>query len=841
MLPRDFDNNDDYQVTFKPEGRPLDEVTEFKFQSKVDDFGDAVKKIYVPMAKKNTVLKIDEFGVSLRCSKFEKGKIDSQFPNINYALNDGDKGVVTSDFWDAKKGYTLIFKKLGTGSSDDLLTVLKVFKYLIDNLLNESISDVKLKTMIHYSWKAGQKEEACQSCGKTFKALAGSRLHKCAVLNGSQKSFECSPCGESFESESKLDKHHRKNHSVDGINFRPNKTLNGVPPAKKIKEGQPLNDAPKNASSSSQEPMDQDTIVVAAMKAAIDAEMITESLEVPKNELRLDDLIRKNYPGRIIVNVKSDGGCMPRAASIPLFKDDTDWMAVSRAINKYIREHWFLIKTKCFVDFPLNSKVGSSRCITFQNEVEYLEFLKTNEAVYIWRDHHDLVALCELLGVKITVITAKGEYVDKIHDVLPVSGIKVNENDDKIVLCLSDQHYRAVVHPKIMIKKDQFLLQNIAIYISEVNKQSPTPATPPPVPVSSPPPPAPAAVPAPTNHAQCDILNDRVGRLEVLMDDLMQRLSKKDDEIKKLKQDNENLDKKCTEQFGKLEELRVFNEKNKDTIVELKQAQKRVEELEKKRKDSSNDDDSAEMEQLKMLNDLKNRGSDRVSPQEKSIPKKPVVRCEKCKIEFISVAILEQHVSQLHSKSSVPESKTNEHGDESGKPSERYIPTFISPPRENISPRPPGIVRRQYNCHECDYQGHRSKALFNHSIESGHKKIDSLEETCYTCKQTFENFVVLMKHRKASHYDTISECHRFKSGDCQFKERCFYRHTNTQNVPLRGNTNTQNIPLRGQNDSFPQGQEEFPPDLRELTLGFQSLMSTFLLNREKKGSRQPGL
>ena len=200
-------------------------------------------------------------------------------------------------------------------------------------------------------------------------------------------------------------------------------------------------------------------------------------------------------------------------------------------------------------------------------------------------------------------------------------------------------------------------------------------------------------------------------------------------------------------------------------------------------------------------------------------------------------------MSQLHSKSSFPESKTNEHGDESGKSSERYIPTFVSPPRENISPRPAGIVRRQYNCHECDYQGHRSKALFNHSTESGHKKIDSLEETCYTCKQTFENFVVLMKHRKASHYDIISECHRFKSGDCQFKERCFYRHTNTQNVPLRGqnDTNSQNLPLRGQNDSFPKGQEEFPPDLKELTLGFQSLMSTFLSNREKKGSRQPGL
>ena len=218
MIPRDFDDNDDYDVKFTPEGRPLDEITEFKFHSKEDDFGNAVKKIYLPMAKKNTVLKVDEIGVSLRCSKFERGKIDSQsqYPTINYALNNGDKGLVTSDFWDSKKGFTLVFKKMGTGSSDDLLTILKTFKYLIDNLMDESISDVKLRSMIHYVWKAGQKEESCQSCGKTFKALSGSRLHKCAVLSGSQRSFECSPCGESFECESKLEKHNKRNHNVDG-------------------------------------------------------------------------------------------------------------------------------------------------------------------------------------------------------------------------------------------------------------------------------------------------------------------------------------------------------------------------------------------------------------------------------------------------------------------------------------------------------------------------------------------------------------------------------------------------------------------------------------------------
>ena len=58
--------------------------------------------------------------------------------------------------------------------------------------------------------------------------LCQDRGYKCAVLDGSQKSFDCSPCGESFECESKLEKHLKKSHSE-------NKTLSGVPPNEKDK------------------------------------------------------------------------------------------------------------------------------------------------------------------------------------------------------------------------------------------------------------------------------------------------------------------------------------------------------------------------------------------------------------------------------------------------------------------------------------------------------------------------------------------------------------------------------------------------------------------------------
>ena len=88
------------------------------------------------------------------------------------------------------------------------------------------------------------------------------------------------------------------------------------------------------------------------------------------------------------------------------------------------------------------------------------------------------------------------------------------------------------------------------------------------------------------------------------MKGLMLRLSAQEDEIKKLKKHNENLDKECLKQARKLAELEVLNEKNKDSMAEIRQAQYKSEEPEKKKKDLNNDDNQTEFEQLKMLNDL---------------------------------------------------------------------------------------------------------------------------------------------------------------------------------------------------------------------------------------------
>ena len=253
----------------------------------------------------NVVICVPEFDIVLRVAKTIN---QGDYPSVHYALGDTDVALMTTKLYDAQKGFTLRFVKIKDGQPQHLLLLIKTFKYLIDNIIDENISDAKLRTYIQSDLALKKKEDVCQPCGKTFKTLPGSRAHKCAVLNGTQKTYECSPCGESFECEEKMEKHNQRNHAVDGINFRLNQLpKNGSPPTKKAKE---LESTPTNTDT----PMDtNERIEVAAMRAALDSDMIDQNLQVPNPKVRADAYLRENYPGRIVVNVNGDGGCMPRA------------------------------------------------------------------------------------------------------------------------------------------------------------------------------------------------------------------------------------------------------------------------------------------------------------------------------------------------------------------------------------------------------------------------------------------------------------------------------------------------------------------------------------------------
>ena len=97
------------------------------------------------------------------------------------------------------------------------------------------------------------------------------------------------------------------------------------------------------------------------------------------------------------------------------------------------------------------------------------------------------MALCELLHTRITVVRTRGEYIESVQKIDPISGVEVNEDDDRVVLLLQNEHYYSIAQAPDSIKKDQTLLQKLAQYISPV-QNSPAPVSIPelaPLPVST--------------------------------------------------------------------------------------------------------------------------------------------------------------------------------------------------------------------------------------------------------------------------------------------------------------------------------------------------------------------
>ena len=137
-------------------------------------------------------------------------------------------------------------------------------------------------------------------------------------------------------------------------------------------------------------------------------------------------------------------------------------------------------------------------------------------------------------------------------------------------------------------------------------------------------------------------------------------------------------------------------------------------------------------------------------------------------------------------------------------------------------------VVRQYNCHQCPFQGNSSKNLYRHFRLTGHKT-DKLSEKCYTCDKVCQNFEDLMIHRKEAHPLSVGMCRYFQENKyCKFEAKCYYSHTYQQNSPQ---------PV------FHQNKEPSPPDqpMAEMLVMLKELMSTYIQVKGGQSEKQRNL
>ena len=87
----------------------------------------------------------------------------------------------------------------------------------------------------------------------------------------------------------------------------------------------------------------------------------------------------------------------------------------------------------------------------------------------------------------------------------------------------------------------------------------------------------------------------------------------------------------------------------------------------------------------------------------------------------------------------------------------------------------------QWNCNDCDFQGHKADDLLKHLKRAGHqpsalvekRKLFSDYKECYTCKEEFDGYFNLMDHRKSVH-PLDKKCRNYPK--CKFEDKCWYVH-----------------------------------------------------------------
>ena len=112
---------------------------------------------------------------------------------------------------------------------------------------------------------------------------------------------------------------------------------------------------------------------------------------------------------------------------------------------------------------------------------------------------------------------------------------------------------------------------------------------------------------------------------------------------------------------------------------------------------------------------------------------------------------------------------------------------------------------KQYNCKDCSFQGDNWSDLKKHIQSKQHNAVE-FSEKCYTCGEEFSTYWSLMDHRKKRHPST-RKCRYFLRQECFFNaERCWYSH-DTGSQETRNNEQQLGLSCRECEQTFPNRSE----------------------------------
>ena len=714
----------------------------FTMSSNEEEFIDAAKKLL-------KTLKVKGREMEVRRVPFKIKNVGARAQYLVIYLNDDIYGEghvhLKWTFEGKKKGTTLHFSKVKGCDPSHVQKVLYVMKYLIDGTIDNVFSPEMIESFI-----VGNEEvkDACANCGQIFKTATGLSHHQCARVNDKVESMEV---------------------------------------AKDISNE------------------DAQGFVEALVSHVVESGVLNrqETLPTPRPDLTCNQYIDQKLPGGQIKHVVGDGACLPRAISLVCFGSEEYWKIVAMAINKMAVKK---IKEDQVFDFPLKRVISGKGEHIFNDKDAFINFLKSESSLFMWREEPDIVMASELLECRIDVLISRN---GKLEGGCPIVYGEEFEDGGKIVLLLSteEEHYRAVVDPSNS-RKHRNLLDKLKNYLE---------------------------------RNEADNMKEEI----ISVNKSLETLNEKVESMQKI---ITNLKAECDGKFAKLEfENKVLkdilckrNPQRPERDVPASSCATGVgpSKVSKVSKVSNADladqvidlcpgpmDCDQELVQLQRLQSLKQQGFSRQDPSAPPVRKKSIVSCMLCKVDFDNEENLKKHNEKNHGIIKKNESNKNE--DCVSKSRIPHVDNKNS--NEALKARIPVIngQAREYNCLDCDFQASgngSSKSLLKHSRQTKHKT-SSLEEKCFSCHEIFNNFEEMMSHRRNKHGDKINLCRYLSEGSCKFGERCWYSHDETKS----NDSSKRNVDFR-------KAKESLPPDLMH---GVTVLLSD-LIKKHLEEKRSPG-
>ena len=106
----------------------------------------------------------------------------------------------------------------------------------------------------------------------------------------------------------------------------------------------------------------------------------------------------------------ADGRCLQNSLAVHAYNDEQEAYNTRNMLNEHIVQNYSYYKTH--ISFPFHEKVGvgkHSKYVTIQNDEEMIEFLKSDDAQFVYSNMHDIHAIANVFNIHMHIFTYEGD------------------------------------------------------------------------------------------------------------------------------------------------------------------------------------------------------------------------------------------------------------------------------------------------------------------------------------------------------------------------------------------------------------------------------------------------